>query len=149
MTIFAPNSSTSQINSSVNLELSKVGTIRLGLKGKKMLHSIAKDRAHRTQTVARTVMRESLHDFVHRGSISGYKTKRSWTCLHTDATDVNLSITITDTKLGKKLPKDSISSQSEADCTITPYSADRDPLPSPSPSENPTAAVIPSSAAQN
>jgi len=55
-----------------------------------MLHSIAKERAHSIQTVARTVMREHLHDFACTDSSSGYKTKRSCTCLHTDDTDVNL-----------------------------------------------------------
>ena len=50
------------MNISVDLELSKVGTIQLGHEGKKMLHSIAKERAHRIQTVARTVMREYMHD---------------------------------------------------------------------------------------
>lgn len=76
-----------------------MGTIQLGHEGKKMLHSLAKERVHRIQTVARTVMREYMHDFPYTESSSSYKTKRSWVCLHTDTTDVNLSIRITDTDL--------------------------------------------------
>lgn len=105
VTTSAPNTFTSQMNISGDLDSSKVGTIQLGHKGKMVLHSIAKERAHRIQTVARTVVREHVHSFAYTESSSGYKTERSWICLHTDATDVNLCIAITDSDLVKKIVK--------------------------------------------